>query len=215
MFTGLIQAVCKVKSAPSAGLGSTANISIDLADLAKQSKLGDSIAINGVCLTLSELAGTIGKFALSKETLEKSTLASLQTGSNVNVELALKIGDRLGGHFVQGHIDGTAVIKAVKHTGDYADIEFAAGKNLLNMMVEKGSVAVDGISLTIAKLNPDSFSVAVIPETLARTTLKEAKINQQVNIETDIIVKAVKRHLEVVTDEKKPLTIERLKELGF
>jgi riboflavin synthase len=127
----------------------------------------------------------------------------------------VKATDRFGGHFVQGHIDGTAAIEAIEKRGAFADMKFAAQADLLEAMVAKGSVAVDGISLTIASMDQSSFSVAVIPQTLKRTTLGKAKIGDCVNIETDIIVKTIKRQLEKILPKEQPLTAERLRLLGF
>jgi len=188
---------------------------VDLGSLADDCRLGDSIAINGACLTVTRLAGTVATFGLSPETLEKSTLSRLKPRALVNVERAMKATDRFGGHIVQGHVDGVGTVKAVKQLGEFADIEFAAGAELLEQMVSKGSVAIDGVSLTIASLEPDGFRVATIPETLARTTLGAARIGQRVNVEIDIIVKVVRRQLETLTQDGQSLTIERLKALGF
>ena len=213
MFTGLIETVCIVKSARQSE--SAMLLSIDLGELADDGRIGDSIAINGVCLTIARLEGSIATFELSGETLAKSTLGKLKPSSQVNVERAIKASDRFGGHFVQGHIDGTATIRAIDKRGEFADMKFAAQAGLLDQMVVKGSVAVDGISLTIASMDQNSFSVAIIPETLKKTTLSKVKIGDEVNIETDIIVKAVKKQLEKILPQTQPLTAEKLKELGF
>jgi riboflavin synthase len=213
MFTGLVEAICLVKSIRQASGGAV--LTVDLGELGRDSKIGNSISINGVCLTISELSANTVTFQLGPETLKKSALGRLKPGSSVNVERAMKATDRFGGHFVQGHIDGTATIKAIKQTGNFADIEFSAEPELLDQMVVKSSVAVDGISLTIAGMNDRSFSVALIPETLKRTTLGTAKVGDVVNIETDIIVKTVKRQIDKIMPQKQPLTIERLKQLGF
>ena len=213
MFTGLIEAICAVKSIrPNAG---GLSLTADLGNLAEECKIGDSIAINGVCLTIAELTGSLAAFDLSTETLAKTTLGKLKSNSLVNVERAMKPTDRFGGHFVQGHIDGTATIKAIQRQGEFADIEFAAQPELLSQMVVKGSVAVDGISLTIASLNRSGFSVALIPQTLKKTTLGVAKVGDTVNIETDIIVKTVKSYLDQILPQKQTLTVEKLRELGF
>ena len=213
MFTGLIEAICVVKSArPNAG---GVSLTVDLGNLAEQCKIGDSIAINGACLTIAELTGSLATFELSTETLARSTLGKLKPSSKVNVERAMKPTDRFGGHFVQGHVDGTATIKAIKRQGQFADIEFAAEPELLRQMVVKGSVAVDGISLTIAGLNRSSFSVTLIPQTLKRTTVGTAKAGDAVNIETDIIVKTIKSYLDKILPQKQTLTVEKLRELGF
>ena len=213
MFTGLIEAVCTVKSVRQGE--NTMLLSIDLGWLADDSRIGDSIAINGACLTIAKLEGGIASFELSGETLVKSTLGKLHPSSQVNIERAIKAADRFGGHFVQGHIDGTATIKAIDKHGQFADMKFAAQTELLEAMVVKGSVAVDGISLTIASIDQNSFSVALIPETLKKTTLSKIKIGDEVNIETDIIVKTIKKQLEKILPQTQSLTAEKLKELGF
>ncbi len=213
MFTGLIEAVCTVKSVRQSE--SAMLLSIDLGELANDGRIGDSIAINGVCLTIAKLEGGIASFELSGETLAKSTLGKLKPSSQVNVERAIKASDRFGGHFVQGHIDGKAAIKAIDKRGQFADMKFVTGAELLEAMVVKGSVAVDGISLTIASIDQNSFNVAIIPETLNKTTLSRVKIGDEVNIETDIIVKTIKKQLEKILPQKQSLTAEKLRELGF
>jgi riboflavin synthase len=127
----------------------------------------------------------------------------------------LKASDRLGGHFVLGHVDGTAKIDSIDKKGEFAYIKFAAGADLLDAIVMKGSVAVDGISLTIAAVDHKSFGVSIIPETLKRTTLGKAKTGDFVNIETDIIVKTIKRHLDEILPKKQSLTAEKLRQLGY
>lgn len=213
MFTGLIEAVCTVMSVRRSE--NAMLLSIDLGELADDSRIGDSIAINGVCLTIAKLEGSIATFELSGETLARSTLGKLKPSPQVNVERAIKAADRFGGHFVQGHIDGTAKIKAIDKHGQFADMKFAAEPELLDAMVVKGSVAVDGISLTIASIDRNSFTVALIPETLNKTTLSQVKIGDDVNIETDIIVKTIKTQLEKILPQKQQLTAEKLRELGF
>ncbi len=212
MFTGLIQQVCSVSSLSSAAGGRI--LTIDLQKLAQKPKVGDSIAVNGVCLTIAKLTGTLAAFDLSAETLSKTNLGKLSPGQTVNVELSLRADDRFGGHFVLGHIDGTAAIKRIEKKGDFATITFSARKDLLEQLIPKGSVAVDGISLTVAQLNPDAFAVAVIPQTLKETTLGSAKIGQTVNLEIDIITKTVKKHLENLAPQK-GLNVENLRQQGF
>jgi len=214
MFTGLIETTCKVISVrpPAGGM----LLTVDLGGLSADCKVGDSIAINGVCLTIARLDGTVAAFEISPETLDKSTIGKLNSSSQVNVERAMKAADRFGGHFVQGHIDGVARIAAIEKTGEFADIKFAADPELLSQMVVKGSVAVDGISLTVADMNSTGFRVAIIPQTLKKTTLGLAKTGDLVNIETDIIVKTIKKQLEsVLGGPKETLTTEKLRQLGF
>jgi riboflavin synthase len=216
MFTGLIEGLCAVRSASRVGSGAM-RLSVDLgkiADTPQACKVGDSIAVNGVCLTAAKITGSVAVFDVSGETIAKSTIGNLKTGAQVNIERALAADGRFGGHFVLGHVDGTGVIKKIEKKGEFVDITFAAEKSLLDNMVVKGSAAVDGISLTVAELNKDSFSVALIPETIKRTTLGTAKPGDKVNIETDLIVKTIKKHLEQFAP-KQDLTIEKLQNLGF
>ncbi len=211
MFTGLIEAVCDVKSV-SPGTASGGALVVDLGGLAQECRTGDSIAVSGVCLTVTRLAGAVATFGLSPETLERSTLGLLRPSAKVNIERAMKADERFGGHFVLGHIDGTATIKSIERQGQFAVMKFEAAAELLGQMVVKGSVAVNGISLTIAQMDETSFSVALIPQTLGKTTLGKAKIGDLVNIETDIIIKAINKKLKSADSG---LTVERLKELGF
>jgi len=216
MFTGLIETICKVTSAQTAAGGML--LTIDLANLAADSKVSDSVAINGACLTIARLAGNLATFDISPETLARTALGRLASSSQVNVELAMKPTDRFGGHFVLGHIDGTATIKTINRQGEFADIKFAASPELLSQMVIKGSVAVDGISLTVAGMDKESFTVAIIPQTLKKTTLGSAKIGDLVNIETDIIVKTIKKQLEAILSQRPAfggLTAEKLREFDF
>lgn len=213
MFTGLIETICTVKSV-SRSAGSMV-LTIDLGVLADESKTGDSIAINGACLTIAKLQGNLASFDVSAETLAKSTLGKLKPSSEVNVERSLKASDRFGGHFVLGHVDGTATVDTIDKSGEFANIKFAAKAELLEAIVVKGSVAVDGISLTIATVDIKSFGVSVIPETLKRTTLSKIKIGDYVNIETDIIVKTIKKQLDEILPKKQGLTAEKLRQLGY
>jgi riboflavin synthase len=190
-------------------------LTVDLGALAEGVQTGESIAINGVCLTVTDLKGTKADFDISGETLSVSTLGRLNVSSAVNVERALRPSDRLGGHIVQGHVDGKASIKGINKSSKFAEFDFEAEPGLLDLMVPKGSVAIDGISLTIAKLNKTGFSVVLIPETLERTTLGAAKIGNKVNIETDIIAKMIKKQLDNILGQRKGLTIEKLQQLGF
>ena len=213
MFTGLIQAICTVKSARSAQ--GAMLLTVDLGELAHDAKIGDSIAINGVCLTISQISGSCAGFEVSSETLARTTLGGLRPQAKVNAESALKPTDRFGGHFVQGHIDGTATVRAIERHGQSADIKFAAGPELLSQMVVKGSVAVDGVSLTIAAMDRTAFTVALIPQTLRATTFGAVRVGDPVNIETDIIVKTVQKQLKNMLPQTGQLSVERLKELGF
>ena len=213
MFTGIIQKLGIVTTLSKSG--DTALLTIDLSELANQAKIGDSISISGVCLTVSKLAGTLVTFDVSGETLAKSTIGKLAPGAKVNIEPALRAEERFGGHFVLGHVDGTAKINKIEKQNKFATFTFSASKDLLEQFIPKGSVAIDGISLTVAKLNADSFTVAVIPQTLKETTLGQAKINDTVNIEIDIITKTVRRYLQQLTPNKSGLSLEDLRQQGF
>jgi riboflavin synthase len=213
MFTGLIEAICSVKSFRRSGGG--AMLTIDLGKLADEIKVGDSVAVNGACLTVAKLAGSFTDFDISAETLVKTTLGRLTSSSQVNIERAMRTGDRFSGHFVLGHIDGAATIKSIEHQGQFAVMRFTVSPELLGQMVIKGSVAVDGVSLTIAEMEETAFSVALILQTLEKTTLGRASVGDLVNIETDIIIKTVKNQLEKILPQKQTLTAEKLRELGF
>jgi riboflavin synthase len=213
MFTGLIETICTVKSVRQAA--GAIVLTIDLGALVGECKTGDSIAVNGACLTVAKLQGGLASFDVSAETLEKSTLGRLKPSSQVNIERPLTASDRFGGHFVLGHVDGTARISKIDKKGEFASFEFTAETELLEAIVNKGSVAIDGISLTIATVGQNSFGVWIIPETLKRTTLGSAKIGDYVNIETDIIVKTIKRQLDEILPKKQSLTAEKLRELGY
>jgi riboflavin synthase len=214
MFTGIVETIGLVKAVrPGAG-GMV--ISVDLGKVAQGVKAGDSIAVNGVCLTVSRLGGGhLAEFDVSGETSATSAMDKIRAGAKVNLERAMSAEGRFGGHIVLGHVDGVASIRSVERKGDFAEITFVAGADLLGEMVAKGSVCVDGISLTIARMDESGFSVSVIPTTLKETTLGAAKVGDVVNIETDIITKTVKKQLAKMLPGKEILTAQRLKELGF
>lgn len=219
MFTGLIESVCPVKNIRSGRDGKV--VSVDLQHTADGTAVGDSIAVNGVCLTVSRITGTKADFDVSGETLENTTIGELQAGQMVNIERAVSPGGRFGGHFVQGHIDSTAEITGIQNRGEFWNVTFQPEPELAGDIIKKGSIAVDGISLTVADLDEKSFTVAIIPETWNKTNLQFARTGAKVNIETDIIVKAVRKQLEnILSDDKNKksgenLTIEKLKNLGF
>jgi riboflavin synthase len=214
MFTGIITSTGQVRSFTAAGTGAV--LVVDLNRLAADVHPGESVAINGVCLTITRLAGSQGSFDVSEETLARSTLGTLRTGNNVNLELALKLGDRLGGHMVQGHVDGIAVMSKIQPSGEFMTIHFDTDPEVLNQLIPKGSVAVDGISLTVAALNDQGFTVAIIPETARVTTLGSAKTGDRVNLETDMIVKTVRRYLDgLLPKEAGSFTVQKLREIGF
>jgi len=194
MFTGLIADLGSVASVQRMGDGARLQIS---SSLAPQLADGDSIAVNGVCLTATGVDDGSFTTEAMNETLARSSLGSLAQGDRVNLELAVRAGDRLGGHFVQGHVDATGTVRAVRDDGFSRVVTVEAPGDLLPYLVEKGSVAVDGVSLTISALDGDSFSVSLIPETLKRTSLGEIREGSVVNIEADMLAKHVERLLGV------------------
>ncbi len=212
MFTGIIETVGTITGI--ARSGSQMRLSVNIGPLADGTRLGDSIATNGVCLTVCQLNATIADFDVSAETVAKSSLQQLKIGSAVNLERAMSADGRFGGHVVQGHVDGTGRVAAIRKQADFATFRFEASAELLDQMVLKGSVAVDGVSVTVAALDNTGFEVAVIPTTLAETTWHTAKPGDIVNIETDILIKVAKKQLEKILPTG-GLTIDKLRECGF
>lgn len=189
-----------------------ARLTIDLGPLADETAPGDSVAVDGACLTATSLDGADVSFDVVRETLTRTTLGSRKAGSRVNLERALGVGATLDGHIVQGHVDGVATVKAI--TPDAWT--FAARRELAEQLVPKGSVAVAGVSLTVVDAGADSFSVALIPTTLAETTLGELRVGQAVNIETDVIGKYVMRYLRNLGGARPGgLTLDALRQAGF
>jgi len=196
MFTGLIEDLGLVRSVREDADGATIEVA---SALAPQIAEGDSVAVNGVCLTATELTPESFAAQAMHETLRRSSLGSLQAGSPVNLELALRAGARLGGHIVQGHVDGTAAIAGVREEGFSRVLDFELDAELLRYLVEKGSVALDGVSLTVSELREDGFSVSLIPETLQRTNLGGVQAGDRVNIEVDVLAKHVERLMRPVS----------------
>jgi len=215
MFTGLIEDLGTVrelrKGADSVRLAVATRI--PMSDL----ELGESIAVNGICLTMVTFGGGMFSADVSPETLERTNLGELVPGAAVNLERALRLSDRLGGHLVSGHVDAVATITERRQDRNAIRFTFRQAAAVNRFVVEKGSVAIDGISLTVNEVSGESFSVAVIPHTLAMTTLKEKGAGSRVNIETDIIGKYVERLLRGAETgaEKKPLDLDFLAKHGF
>jgi riboflavin synthase len=181
MFTGIVEQMGEVESAGTRLAVST--------PLAAELERGDSIAVNGVCLTAVEISASRFEADVMEETLVRSSLGRLQSGDHVNLELALRVGDRLGGHFVQGHVDSTGRVEAIEQREHSRVIRIGAPPEILRYVVEKGSIAVDGVSLTVADVDAKGFSVSLIPETLERTTLGAVKEGDPVNLEVDMLAK--------------------------
>ena len=186
MFTGLVQTTGTIASLEGGRLSVRMQPPVELAE-------GDSVAVNGVCLTATEVAD--GGFAadVMPETLRRTALGGLAEGDPVNVELPLRAGDPLGGHLVQGHVDGTGAVESVAEEGFARVVRIACEPELLRYVVEKGSIAVDGVSLTVAEVDGEGFSVSLVPETLERTTLGAAEPGRVVNLEVDVLAKYVEK----------------------
>ena len=194
MFSGIVEALGRVTAVISEPPG--CRLVIEEATIAPTIKVADSVSVNGCCLTVVEKTDRTFAFQAGPETLARTNLGRLVEGSPVNLERSLALGDRLGGHFVSGHIDGQAELVRIDNHGDWQDHYFAVSEELAAHMASKGSVAVDGVSLTLVRCDRDMFSVALIPYTLKVTTLGTCKVGDKVNIETDILAKYVQRLIE-------------------
>ena len=206
MFSGIIEEKVKIIAIKE---GASGALTVKSALDHTSTRVGDSIAINGVCLTVREIKGDNFSFDLSSETMRRTTFSTLRVGSFVNLERALKIGDRLHGHFVYGHID--AVIELLKRSriGSCECFEFQLPEKYRNFIVEKGSVALSGVSLTVAEVSSQAFSIYVIPHTLKQTTLDDLHIGDKVNLEVDMLARYVVERKSVGVTE------EMLQEYGF
>ena len=215
MFTGIIEELGRISGWEKHAGGAKMKVSAQIAT--KDSNEGDSIAVNGVCLTAIEITSNSFAADVSGETLNRSTLGNLKIGSKVNLERAVTPSTRLGGHIVQGHVDATGKFLAAKQDGDFWTVRIGFPKEISPYLVYKGSVSVEGISLTIANLAQDSFEIAVIPKTWELTNLSALKNGDEVNLEADVIAKYVERiMLYGKTQEKsEEITVDKLNKLGF
>ncbi len=194
MFTGLVESLGTVRSLTTTGAGRT----LVVADpLANELRLGESVSVNGTCLTVVAHDADTFTFEVGPETLQRTNLGELTVGDRVNLERSLRFSDRLGGHLVQGHIDGVGHIDQRLPQGEWVTIWFRCSRELTAQMVTKGSVAVDGISLTVVDVEDERFSVALIPHTLAVTTLGFKEVGAAVNLETDLLAKYVWKYLQL------------------
>ena len=208
MFTGIIEEIGKISSI-------TKNrIQINAKTVLEDIKLGDSIAVNGVCLTVTNIDANGFTADVSDETLSVSALGRLKSGDFVNLERAMKLNDRFGGHIVSGHVDGVGKIINLRQNGDFYDLQIELNENQSKYVIKKGSITINGISLTIADVNNDKIMIAVIPHTFENTTLKTLKIGDYVNIEVDMISKYVEKFLST-RDNKSGISMEFLRENGF
>lgn len=199
MFTGLVEGMGTVAAVTSEPAGIRLDIVPPAAMLAgpdyDRCQLGDSVAINGCCLTVIAIDNDVWSFQAGAETLSKTNLGSLRLSDSVNLERSLPVTARLGGHFVQGHVDGVGTVDAIDLDADWVTMAFRIPEALADLMVPKGSVAVDGVSLTLVTVDRDRFTIALIPHTLEVTTLGRRRIGDAVNIETDILGKYVRKFL--------------------
>jgi riboflavin synthase len=191
MFTGIVREVGRIVSAEGGVDG--LSLVVVAPGTAPTTAVGDSVAVGGVCLTAEAVEGDRIRFHAVAETLRRSTLGRVDEGDDVNVEPALRAGEPLGGHYVQGHVDGLGEIGSVEAEGDGLRVVVAAPPEILRYCVEKGSVTVDGVSLTVAELLEDAFAVALVPHTLDVTTLRDLAPGQPVNLEVDVLAKYVER----------------------
>lgn len=214
MFTGIVEELGTVKQVVSGS--AWGQIEIAGREVLEGTKLGDSIAVNGVCLTVTNLRGDSFTADVMAETMRRSNLGSLKKGDQVNLERAMAADGRFGGHMVSGHIDGTGVISQMKQEGNAVWVTVDTSEELMRLIVEKGSIAIDGISLTVAKEMPGAFQVSIIPHTGEETTLLKKKTGAVVNLENDMIGKYVEKLMR-----KEPegggssLTLDFLKQHGF
>jgi len=215
MFTGLIEEMGRVVAAERRGQG--LRLRIDLGPVAEGVKFGHSINVNGVCQTVAAIEGTVADFDCITETLRRTTLAALSVGERVNIERSLAAGAPMGGHFVTGHIDGTGTVVERRESGREFWLRIRVPPALTAEMVPKGSVAVDGVSLTLVEVTTETFTVTLIPVTLRQTTLGSKDPGDLVNIETDILAKYVRKILssQFGADSATGITQDLLKQYGF
>ena len=191
MFTGIVRERGRVTAIE--GDADGVRLRIEAPRTAARTAVGDSVAINGVCLTATSVDDGELAFDAVAETLRRTSLGRLEPGSEVNLEPALRAGEPLGGHIVQGHVDGVGRVRSLEPVGDGAELTVEAAPELLRYCVEKGSITVDGVSLTVASLAEDAFSIALIPHTLVETTLSRLAPGDEVNLEVDVLAKYVER----------------------
>jgi len=192
MFTGIIEGVGKVeKISQNTNNRSAFQMTVDLGKHAKGLKVGQSVSLNGVCLSATKISKNKCDFQMIDETIKKTNLGNLVEGTKVNIERSLKIGDRMEGHFVLGHVDGTAIIKKIEKKPKEIKIWFEIPKNLARFVVKKGSIAIDGISLTVVDVTKNKASACLIPYTMKVTNFQSKKVGDKINIETDILGKYI------------------------
>lgn len=202
MFTGIVEGTGVVRAVRTQD--GSARLVVDAGELLRGTRIGDSIAVNGVCLTVVATTATMFEADLSPETLERTTLGELRSGGTVNLERPLALGDRLGGHLVQGHVDGVGRVVGCRKEEEAWSLEIAAPPHVVRYVVEKGSIAVDGVSLTVAAASGDRFTVCLIPHTFAVTTLGGLGPGAVVNLEADVLAKYVERLVVPYVPDRTP-----------
>lgn len=214
MFTGIIQHVGTTGRIAATAIGK--RLALDVGPLKDRLAVGDSLAVDGACLTVAAIGADLLEFDVVSETLSSTTLGELRAGQKVNLEPSLRLDDALDGHLVQGHVDGIAKLRATDRNRGWR-MEFEAPRELTAQMVPKGSIAINGVSLTLAEAGDRSFAVALIPTTLQQTTLGELRVGAKVNIETDVIGKYVLKCLGQLAGAAGPggLTLDKLRQAGF
>ena len=216
MFTGIVEEIGRVRRVTSGA--SDGRIDIQAKTVLEGTKIGDSIAVNGVCLTVTALRGDGFAADVMPETLRRSNLGALRGGDPVDLERAMAADGRFGGHMVSGHIDGVGTIVGLRREGIATWVTIAAPRDILRLIVEKGSIAIDGISLTVAAVTDSDFSVSLIPHTGSQTILLQKQVGSEVNLENDVVGKYVARLLSPASGEASPqsrVTMEFLREHGF
>lgn len=218
VFTGIIEEIGSVRSVISGSR--SGSLTVQARKVLENTHIGDSIAVNGVCLTVTSLASDGFTADVMPESLRRTSLGELSIGSPVNLERAMAADGRFGGHIVSGHIDGTGRIAKITREQNAVWLQITTGPPILALIVEKGSIAVDGVSLTVARVTSSDFSVSIIPHTGSQTILLQKHLGDTVNLENDIIGKYVQRLLSGDTkaggaSQSSGLTFERLKELGY
>lgn len=215
MFTGIVEEIGKIKAIKKGK--NSARLVINAKKVLEDVKLGDSIAVNGVCLTVTEFSNSEFAVDVMHESLRKSSLSTLKNDSSVNLERAMLLNGRFGGHIVSGHIDGTGKIINIKNDDNAIWYTISAKDKIMKYIIEKGSITIDGISLTVANLSESDFSVSIIPHTQEETILKTKKIGDIVNLENDCIAKYVESLLNFKekSEVKKDITMDFLLENGF
>lgn len=216
MFTGLIEAVEPVQANTSSPTGR--RLCVSLGAIAEGVKPGDSICVDGVCLTVSELKEKIATFDVMAETARVSTIGQVKAGELVNLERAMAADGRFGGHIVQGHVDCVGTVKHIEKGNAQCVLSIGAGSSFLENLIDKGSAAIDGVSLTIVNVAKDQFTVSLIPTTLAETNLHKRRVGDAVNLEADIVSKWVIKRVNQILAGKKAdssLTMEKLRDKGF